>query len=88
MGMISLWREPVYRFDFDSCRKVERMHLSGAVQGAIARLCRAEEGQPGPTVAEGVVGEDGWVQWETPLITQPGDRFLAVVDPMPCAGST
>lgn len=83
MRTIALLRETAYRFDFDSCRKVERMHLEGAALGASVRLCKAQDGLAGPTVRTGVVGPDGWVSWDAPLITQPGDRFLAIVDPVP-----
>lgn len=78
--MIPLMRESSYRFDFDSVRKVERIHLEGALEGKELSLFRNLHGKTGELVLKGIVEKAGWAKLESPLITRPGDRFLAVID--------
>ncbi len=78
--MISLWQEKGYRFDFDEPRFVERIHLAGAVAGQGVRLFRRMDNQENVLVKYGRVGDGGWVQLDSPLKTQAGDRFIAHLD--------
>ena len=78
--MISLWQETGYRFGFIEARIVERIHLSGALPGQGVRLLRRMEDQETVLVKRGIVLEGGWAQLESPLRTQPGDRFIAQLD--------
>lgn len=79
--MIPLMREASYRFDFDSVRKVERIHLEGAQEGDVIGLFRNLNGHTGDLLLKGTVEKGGWAQLDSPLFTMPGDRFLVVIDP-------
>jgi hypothetical protein len=77
--MIPLWQEKGYRFDFDEVRKVERIHLFGAKSGEQVNLFRKPYSADSLATVSGIIGEDGWALLEKPLITAPGDRFVALV---------
>lgn len=79
--MIPLWRETGYRFDFDEARRVERIHLNGARLGDFVGVFRKPFSPESLATVSGIVEEDGWARLETPLITAPGDQFVALVTP-------
>ncbi|MFQ3650838.1 MAG: hypothetical protein SNJ75_10935 [Gemmataceae bacterium] len=76
--MISLFREPWYRFHFTEDRLVPRFHLEGVPTGIRVRVYQLVQDEPGPLIAEGVVGADGWVECLPALRVQRGEGFLAV----------
>ncbi len=78
--MIFLWQENGYRFDFDETRIIERIHLANALPGQGVRLFRRKVNQQKVLIGLGRVVEDGWVQLDSPLVTQPGDQFVAHLD--------
>ena len=80
--MIPLWRETGYRFDFDDARRVERIHLNGANPGDTVGVFRKPFCPASVATVSGVVEVDGWARLDFPLITAPGDQFVALITPM------
>ena len=77
--MIPLQHDPHFTFRFADSRIIPRIHLEGIEPGRSVKVyALLATGEPGTLLAEGTVGDGGWVELSRSIIVHAGDAFLAV----------
>jgi hypothetical protein len=81
MNAVNLYSDPFFTFRFAEDRRIPRFHLEGIPVGRPVSIYAAEP--DGELLGTAVVGEDGWVDLEQPLVVRAGDVFVVVAKPAP-----
>lgn len=78
--MLPLYQEPGFTFRFADDRIIPRFHLEGVEVGRHVSVFKidASTGVRLGLLATAMVGEDGWVEMNVPIIVRAGEAFIAV----------
>ncbi len=78
--MTSLYEDPWFTFYFEDNRKISRFHLEGVPAGRDISVFKIDLGSWTrlSLLANGVVGEGGWVELAEPIVMHAGEAFIAV----------
>ncbi len=78
--MMPLYREPYFTFRFADDRIIPRFHLEGVRSGQRVSVFELDPdtGEQLTLLALAAVGENGWVELQTPIIVRAGHGFVAV----------
>jgi hypothetical protein len=82
--MLPLYRDPHFTFRFADDRIIPRFHLEGVGAGVPVSVFKFEPatGERLGLLATGMVGQDGWVDLEEPIIVRAGEAFIVVPEPV------
>ena len=82
--MTPLYEDSVFTFRFADDRLVPRFHLEGVEAGRRVSVFKidAETQKRLGLLATAIVGEEGWVDLQEPIIMRAGEAFIAVPDPV------
>jgi hypothetical protein len=78
--VLPLYEDPYFTFRFADDRIIPRFHLEGIEVGRCVRVFRMEPmtGQRLGLLATVIVGPEGWVDVDPPIIVRAGEAFVAV----------
>jgi len=78
--MLPLYRLPHFTFHFSEDRIIPRFHLEGIRAGRRVSVFKidTESGEQLGLLAEAVVGKDGWVDLQEPIIIKAEETFIVV----------
>jgi hypothetical protein len=81
--MIPLYQDPCFTFHFADNRIIPRFHLEGVIPGQRVSVFKIDPISNArlALLANGVVGEGGWVDLAEPIVMLAGDAFIAVPAP-------
>ena len=82
--MIPLYEDPQFTFRFANDRIIPRFHLEGVPVGRRVSVFKIDPGTSERLglLATAIVGADGWVDLDEPIIVRAGDAFVTVPEPV------
>jgi len=81
--MIPLHHDPHFTFRFADARIISRFHLEGVKAGRRVSVFKIDPvtSERLGLLAKAIVGENGWVDLDEPIIVLAGEAFIAVPAP-------
>jgi len=81
--MIPLHEDPWFTFRFADDRRIPRFHLEGVPAGAKVTVVAIDPvtDERREVLMTAVVGADGWVDLEAPLLVRAGEAFIVTPEP-------
>lgn len=81
--MLPLYEDPCFTFHFADSRLIPRFHLEGVRARRRVKVYKIDPGTDERLglLATAIVGEGGWVDLPEPIMVQPGEGFIAVLEP-------
>jgi hypothetical protein len=75
---VNLYSDRFFTFRFAEDRRIPRFHLEGVAVGQRVAIHAADPAslKRGELLATAIVGEDGWVDLQTPLVVRAGEVFV------------